>query len=241
MMLELALHIRIGDNLLFWGGQTLSVYIKEAQKPAKTCVIWLHGLGADATDMMGLVEQLKVASTSIRHIFIDAPTRPVTLNGGMVMPAWYDILGMKLVDREDKQGIEQSELLIRQVIDGQIKEGLDPRQIILAGFSQGGAMAIHTALNSSKRLGGVIALSSYIPLAKETKPILDKTTPIFMGAGQFDPLVLPQWSQVSRDWLLQAGYEFISYHEYPMEHSICFEEIKDLSFWIEQQIQGDVE
>ena len=216
----------------------MSVYIKESQEPAKACVIWLHGLGADASDMVGLVDQLTVTNVALRHVFIDAPSRPVTLNGGMVMPAWYDILGLELVDREDKQGIEQSELIIRQVMDAQINDGFDTGQIILAGFSQGGAMAIHTALNTPSRLAGIIALSAYIPLVKDTHPLLDKTTPIFMGSGQFDPLVLPKWTHESRDWLLKKGYEFLSYHQYPMEHSICFEEIKDLSLWLGQQIQG---
>lgn len=219
----------------------MSVYIREPQKPAQACVIWLHGLGADASDMLGLADQLIINDVALRHVFIDAPTRPVTFNGGMVMPAWYDILGLELIHREDKQGIEQSEIIIRKVLDDQINDGFDASQMILAGFSQGGAMAIHTALNTPSRLAGVIALSSYIPLAADTKPILSKTTPIFMGAGQFDPLVLPKWTQESRDWLLAKGYENISYHQYPMEHSICYEEIKDLSLWLSRQVQGGLQ
>lgn len=216
----------------------MSVYIKEPQEQAQACVIWMHGLGADASDMVGLADQLMVNDVALRHVFIDAPSRPVTLNGGMVMPAWYDILGMELVDREDKQGIEQSEVLIRQVMDSQLNDGLELEQIILAGFSQGGAMAIHTALHTQGRLGGVIALSGYLPLAGHTNPVLDPKTPFFMGAGQFDPLVLPKWTQQSRDWLVDKGYTYLSYHQYPMEHSICFEEIKDLSLWLSMQVQG---
>lgn len=216
----------------------MSVYTKEPQQQAQACVIWMHGLGADASDMMGLADQLPIHDVAIRHVFIDAPHRPVTLNGGMVMPAWYDILGMKLVDREDKNGIEQSEQLIRKVIESQLNDGFKSTQIFLAGFSQGGAMALYTALHMNSLLGGVIALSSYLPLAAETKPSLDKNTPFFMASGQFDPLVLPQWSQQSKDWILSNGYEAVSFHQYPMEHSICFEEIKDLSFWLSKQIQG---
>ncbi len=216
----------------------LSVYISEPNGRAQACVIWMHGLGADASDMVGLADQLMVNDVTLRHVFIDAPSRPVTLNGGLVMPAWYDITGTELVDREDKQGIEQSELLIRRIIESQVKDGFELGQIILAGFSQGGAMAIHTALRTPGLLAGVVALSAYLPLASETKPILDVNTPFFMGAGQFDPLVLPKWSHESRDWLLTNGYEHVSYYQYPMEHSICFEEIKDLSLWLNKQVQG---
>jgi phospholipase/carboxylesterase len=226
------------NDYFFYGDSVLSIYMIEPQEPAKACVIWLHGLGADSSDMVGLVEQLTVINVALRHVFIDAPARPVTLNGGMVMPAWYDILGFELVDREDKLGIKDSELLIRQLIDSQLKDGFDVGQIILAGFSQGGAMALHTAITTSGRLAGIIALSSYIPLIRDTNPVLDKATPIFMGSGQFDPLVLPKWTQASKDWLLEKGYEHLSYHQYPMEHSICFEEIKDLSLWLGKQVQG---
>ncbi len=216
----------------------MSVYLKNPQDKAQACVIWLHGLGADASDMMGLADQLMINDVAIRHVFIDAPSRPVTLNGGMVMPAWYDIIGMKLLDREDKEGIAQSEQTIRQVMDSQLSDGFVSSQIYLAGFSQGGAMALYTALHTANRLGGVIALSAYLPLAAHNKPILDKSTPFFMGSGQFDPLVLPDWTKQSKDWLLEKGYENIYAQQYPMEHSICFEEIKELSLWLSKQVKG---
>jgi phospholipase/carboxylesterase len=212
--------------------------MKEPNTKAQACVIWMHGLGADATDMMGLSEQLLVGDLNLRHVYIDAPQRPVTLNGGMVMPAWYDILGMELTDREDKQGIEESAQLIRDVIDEQLKAGFSEQHIYLAGFSQGGAMALHTGLHYKARLGGVIALSGYLPLAQHIKPELDKATPFFIAGGQFDPLVLPLWTQTSKTWLLNHGYEHIDFHVYPMEHSICYEELKDLSLWFTRQIQG---
>lgn len=213
--------------------------MKEPQKQAQACVIWMHGLGADASDMMGLADQLLVTDVALRHVFIDAPSRPVTLNGGMVMPAWYDISGMELVDREDKTGIEQSELLIRDVINAQVNDGFALRQIVLAGFSQGGAMALHTALHTPGQLAGVIALSAYLPIAQHTNPVLDTKTPFFMGSGQYDPLVLPKWTQQSNDWLITHDYQ-VSVHQYPMEHSICFEEIRDLSLWLSKQVQGVV-
>lgn len=212
--------------------------MKEPQQQAQACMIWMHGLGASASDMINLSDQLMTKNLAIRHVFIDAPTRPVTLNGGMIMPAWYDIYGMELLDRDDKEGIEQSAVLIRNVIEAQLLDGFIPSQIFLAGFSQGGAMAIHTALNMKARLGGVIALSAYLPLAVHTVPELDKSTPFFLGAGHFDPLVLPIWTQQSKDWLLANGYKQLAFHSYPMEHSVCFEEIKDLSHWLGQQVEG---
>lgn len=215
--------------------------MKEPNTQAQACIIWMHGLGADATDMMGLSEQLLLSEIDLRHVYIDAPQRPITLNNGMLMPAWYDILGMEFTDREDQQGIEASAHLIREVIDEQLKVGFSEQQIYLAGFSQGGAMALHTALNYHARLGGVIALSGYLPLANITKPLLDSKTPFFMGSGQFDPLVLPMWTQHSKTWLIAHGYEQIDFHSYPMEHSVCFEEMKDLSLWLVKQVRGAVQ
>ncbi|MDR3503540.1 MAG: alpha/beta hydrolase-fold protein [Legionella sp.] len=214
--------------------------MKEPQAPAQACVIWMHGLGADASDMVGLADQLVAGDVALRHVFINAPMRPVTLNNGMVMPAWYDILGMELVDRQDKAGIEQSETLIREVMDAQLRDGFAIEQLFLAGFSQGGAMALHTALHTPGRLGGVIALSAYLPLADHTRPKLDKHTPVFMGSGQFDPLVLPKWVEMSKDWLLNNGYTYLSDHKYPMEHSVCMDEIRDISLWLCQHAPGSI-
>lgn len=214
--------------------------MKEPQAPAQACVLWMHGLGADASDMVGLADQLLATDVALRHVFINAPMRPVTLNNGMVMPAWYDILGMELIDRQDKAGIEQSEEIIRRVMDEQLQDGFSYEQIFLAGFSQGGAMALHTALHTSGRLGGVIALSAYLPLADHNRPVLDKQTPIFMGSGQFDPLVLPKWVDMSKDWLLNNGYTHLSSHHYPMEHSVCMDEIRDISLWLSQQVPGSM-
>lgn len=215
--------------------------MKEPQAPAQACVIWMHGLGADASDMMGVADELQVTDLAVRHIFINAPMRPVTLNNGMMMPAWYDILGLELVDRQDREGIEESESIIRKVMDEQLNEGFAFEQIYLAGFSQGGAMALHTALQTSARLGGVIALSAYLPLAEHNRPKMDKHTPIFLGSGQFDPIVVPKWVEMSRDWLLNNGYIHLTDHKYPMEHSICMEEINDISQWLNQQISGGVQ
>ncbi len=236
--LHCAWALAIISLLLVCEGIVLSVYMKEPQAPAQACVIWMHGLGADASDMIGLADQLTTVA-EIRHVFINAPMRPVTLNNGMMMPAWYDILGLELVDRQDKEGIVQSETIIRKVMDEQLNDGFSFEQIFLAGFSQGGAMALHTALHTPACLGGVIALSAYLPLAEHSRPKLDKNTPIFLGSGQFDSLVLPKWVEMSKDWLLNNGYVHLTDHRYPMEHSVCLEEINDLSRWLGQQVPGD--
>ena len=213
----------------------LNVYVKEPQQPAQACVIWMHGLGADAQDMVGLATQLPV-TVPIRHVFMDAPVRPVTLNNNMPMRAWYNILGMKLTDREDSEGIKQSEVLIRQVMDSQLVEGFLPEQIFLAGFSQGGAMAMYTGLHTSTPLGGVIALSAYIPLASECTMALDKHTPLFIAGGLYDPLVLPAWTQQCVDSLRSEGFHNLVSHQYPMEHSICPDEVIDLAQWLTMQV-----
>ncbi|CDZ78038.1 Carboxylesterase 2 [Legionella massiliensis] len=217
----------------------MNVYLKEPQQPAQACVIWMHGLGADASDMAGLAEQLSIGGLAVRHVFLDAPVRPVTINAGMAMRAWYDIVGMKLTDREDKQGIMASAAFIQQVFDDQLSTGLSGAKIFLAGFSQGGAMALYSALHINTPVAGVIALSAYLPLAEQCKTDLAKDTPIFIAGGIYDPIVLPLWTRQSTEWLGTAGYGNISFHNYPMEHSICAEEIADLSKWLVAQIEEE--
>lgn len=216
----------------------MNVYIRKPEQQAQACVIWMHGLGADASDMASLAEQLLVDEVALRHVFLDAPMRPVTLNNGLTMRAWYDITGMKLTDREDQEGILKSAGFIRQVIDSQITEGFSSEQIFLAGFSQGGAMALYTALHTPMQLAGVIALSAYLPLADQCKAELPKKTPIFMAGGQYDPIVLPVWTTQTAQWLTTTGYQ-VSLHNYLMEHAICAEEINDLSKWMTRRIKGE--
>ncbi len=213
----------------------LNVYIKEPEQQATACVIWMHGLGADAQDMAGLAEQLPLTAP-VRHVFIDAPVRPVTLNNNMPMRAWYDIVGVNLTDREDRHGISQSEGIIRQVFDSQLLDGFESRQIFLAGFSQGGAMALFAGLQMSVPIAGIIALSSYFPLASECIIALDIGTPIFLASGQFDSLVLHEWTTLTVDTLRHKGFQQIVRHIYPMEHSICPDEIKDLAHWLDKQV-----
>lgn len=195
----------------------------------------MHGLGSDAKDMAGLAAQLPL-TVPVRHVFMDAPVRPVTLNNKMSMRAWYDIVGMKLTDREDRDGILQSEGLIRQVIEQQCADGFLSHQIFLAGFSQGAAMALRTGLHATTPLAGVVALSGYLPLSGECKPALDLNTPIWIAAGKFDPVVLPGWTKHSCDWLLSQGFKQVQWHEYPMEHTLCMAEIQDLAIWLSSQV-----
>lgn len=204
----------------------------------KACIIWLHGLGADSSDMVGLAEQLRVPAASFKHVFLDAPFRAITINHGMRMRAWYDIVGDKLNDREDEQGILEAQQQIMTAVDEQVVAGFSVQQIFLAGFSQGGAMALYTALHQSRRLAGVVVLSAYLPLARQARALMPKETPIFMAAGRFDPLVLPQWTQETSNWLKNHGHKQISWHEYAMQHTICHEEIVDLSCWLVEQMEG---
>lgn len=227
---------RISDNLLFERATGLNIYIKEPQQQAQACVIWMHGLGADAKDMMGVADQMPL-TVPVRHVFIDAPIRPVTLNNNMSMRAWYDIVGMKLTDREDRDGLLRSEGMIRQIIENQMTDGFKSSQIFLAGFSQGSAMALFTGLRATIPLAGIIALSGYLPLSSECDSgLANSGTPIFIASGTFDPIVLPAWTKQSFAWLQSHGFQHVTKHEYPMEHSICAEEIHDMTSWLTSHI-----
>lgn len=216
----------------------LALHLQEPAMQAKGVIIWMHGLGADASDMMGLVSQIPLPSLPLRHVFLDAPIRPVTLNAGMSMRAWYDIFDITLNSREDKIGILASQAQLMDVIHAQMDAGFSSDKIILAGFSQGGAMALYTALHANMPLAGVISLSAYLPLYQECAPTLPEETPVFIAGGHFDPLVLPQWTKQSAEWLLSHGYANTALHFYPMEHSICLNEIHDMTQWLLTQFAG---
>lgn len=207
--------------------------IREPQTKAQACLIWMHGLGADANDMSGVAAQMNWSTTSVRHVFMNAPIRPVTINNGMRMPAWYDITGTTLTAREDEAGIRASAADISETIRQQYEQGIPQTNIYLCGFSQGGAMALYTGLQETESLGGIIALSAYLPLAHSIIPQQSRETPIFIGAGRFDPIVLPQWTDASEQWLRSSGYQQLTSHRYAMEHNICMEEISDLQNWLE--------
>ncbi len=209
----------------------------EKREIQHACVIWMHGLGADAADMSSLAAELELEEFAVRHLAISAPLRSVTINNGMCMPAWYDIYGFGAGVREDKQGILDSQARIQQIIQEQIAAGFEASQIFLAGFSQGGAMALHAALATDLPLGGVISLSAYLPLATECKAKLPRTTPFFLGYGRQDMVVLPAWTEQSLSYLKAAGYDDCLCYDYSMGHSICLEEVNHLSGWFLTQLR----
>jgi len=209
--------------------------IQESKLPAKAVVIWMHGLGAESTDMEMLVQNLPLSDLPLRHIFLDAPIRPVTLNGGIEMRAWFDIMNGTLTAREDEAGIFDSEQSIRKIIEDQIAQGIPAKAIYLAGFSQGGAMALHTGLHYPEPLAGIAALSAYLPLSKTKNqiiPSIQAQTPIFMAGGLQDKIVHYNWTKASQLHLEEQGCQQIDFHAYPMEHCVCLDEIHDLSAWI---------
>jgi phospholipase/carboxylesterase len=200
-------------------------------------VIWLHGLGADGNDFAGIVPELDLhACPPIRFVFPHAPAIPVTINGGYVMPAWYDILGTNLVDRQDAAGIQRSERAIIALIENEVARGIPHHNIVLAGFSQGCAMALHTGLRFPHTLAGIMALSGYLPLADRfatERMAANAKTPIFMAHGTQDPVVALQRGEDSRDALAAMGHP-VQWHSYPMQHSVHPRELADVSAFLAQ-------
>ena len=198
-------------------------------------VIWLHGLGADGNDFAGLVPELDLSRCpGIRFIFPHAPSIPVTVNGGYVMPAWYDIRGADLLSRQDDAGIRASELAIQALVAREIARGIAPEHIVLAGFSQGCAMALHTGLRYPQRLAGVMALSGYLPLAESfaaERSEANAHTPIFMAHGSQDAVVIPARGEATRDLLTRLGYA-VQWRSYPMPHSLHPQEIVDIAAFL---------
>lgn len=193
-------------------------------------VIWLHGLGADGHDFEPLVPALGI-QTPTRFIFPHAPVRPVTINGGMAMRAWYDILTPALVRHEDEAGILQSEQLIVDLIRRENSRGVPTHQIVLAGFSQGCAMTLHTGLRYPEALAGLIGLSGYLPLADRAAPhwsAANQKTPVFLAHGTHDPVVSLERGQSTEQLLVSSGYD-VQWHTYPMQHSVSPHEIHDIA------------
>ena len=206
--------------------------------PLPLCaVIWLHGLGADGNDFASIVPQLDLRGCPpIRFIFPHAPSMPVTINGGYVMPAWYDILGANLVDRQDVAGIQKSEKAIVALIEQEAARGIAYERIVLAGFSQGCAMALHTGLRLPHRLAGIMALSGYLPLADRfptERHTANAKTPVFMAHGTQDPVVILKRGEDSRDALKALGHP-VQWHTYPMPHSVHPQEITDIAAYLKQ-------
>jgi phospholipase/carboxylesterase len=193
---------------------------------ADASVIWLHGLGADGHDFEPIVPHLGSAVTErTRFIFPHAPMRPVTINGGYVMRAWYDVLDADIARRADAAGVQESEEILRGYIAAEIESGIPPERIVVAGFSQGGAIALHTGLRCPQRVAGILGLSCYLPLPTE---MADGLAP---ANGTQDPMIPVAAGEQTRDYLKDLGYD-IEWHTYPIPHSVCLEEIEDIGRWL---------
>jgi phospholipase/carboxylesterase len=200
-------------------------------------VIWLHGLGADGNDFVPIVRELDLAGLpGIRFIFPHARTIPVTVNGGYVMRAWYDITGADLVRREDENGLRSSQQEVEAFIAREKARGIPASRIVLAGFSQGCAMTIQTGLRHPEKLGGMLCLSGYVPLADKLaaeRTEASLATPVFMAHGRHDNVVPFSRAEQSRDFLVSLGYQ-VEWHEYTMQHSVCLEEVQAISAWLKK-------
>jgi phospholipase/carboxylesterase len=220
-----------------------TIEIETGKNPAAS-VIWMHGLGADGNDFVPIVNELDLdGAPGIRFVFPHAPMRAVTINNGMVMRAWYDIALGDLEGnprRADERGVRESQAQITALIEREAKRGVEPERIVLAGFSQGGAIALQTGLRHPRRLAGVMALSCYLPLA-ESLPreaaAANRTTPIFMAHGIYDPLIPIVAAAGSMTLLTGIGYA-VEWRQYPMPHSVCPEEIQDIGAWLQKVLKA---
>ena len=207
----------------------------EPSKPATAAVVWLHGLGADGHDFEPVAAELgRGGLDDIRFVFPHAPVRPVTINGGMEMRAWYDIAGPELDRRADEEGVRASAGIARDLIDEQIARGIAGERIVLAGFSQGGAIALYAGLRFPFRVAGILALSTYLPAAKSLAAeahAANRDVPIFLAHGSQDPVIALVLSEHSRAAMADLGY-IVELHTYPMPHSVCAEEIRDIANWL---------
>jgi phospholipase/carboxylesterase len=205
-----------------------------AAQPGASLIV-LHGLGADGNDFVPIARELDLSAVGgARFIFPHAPMRPVTMNGGYVMRAWYDIIGTPLARREDEAGLRESRSLIEALIAREVARGMPPSRIVLMGFSQGCAMTLLTGLRHAERLAGLVGLSGYLPLAASTaaeRAAGNADMPIFLAHGRDDPMIGIERALASRDALLALGYP-VEWHEYAMPHSVCMEEIADLNRWL---------
>jgi len=213
----------------------LPAIISNPNTPIRSCVIWLHGLGASGDDFAPIVPQLDIQDElGIRFVFPHAPNIPVSVNGGAVMPAWYDIHDADISKRADNAGIEQSSSIIRDMINDEIACGIDPSKIVIAGFSQGGVIAINTGLQFPQTLAGIMALSTYVAM-RDTLPTAANSghskLPIFYAHGDVDPVIPIEYAESSRRFLEQAGYR-VEWNSYSMDHAVCAKEIRHIKDWL---------
>jgi phospholipase/carboxylesterase len=211
-----------------------AVEIETGRTPTGT-VIWLHGLGADGHDFESIVPELvRPGERALRFVFPHAPIRPVTLNGGFAMRAWYDIIALDRRGPEDEKGIRASQATIDDLIRRENARGIATERIVLAGFSQGGAMAVFAAVRYPERLAGIMGLSCYLVLAASLlgeRGTANQATPVFLAHGTQDPVVIPALGQDARTQLAAAGYA-VEWHTYSMPHSVCPQEVADIAAWL---------
>jgi phospholipase/carboxylesterase len=216
-----------------------AVVIDTGSQPTHS-VVWLHGLGADGNDFAGVVPELiQKGWPAIRFIFPHAPIRPVTVNGGYRMRAWYDISGSDIAAKQDETGILQSVAAVHQVLDDERARGVPTKQLFLAGFSQGGAITLCAGTRYPYELGGLIALSTYLPLAEkfiQARAPQNAHSPIFMAHGTVDPVVPFAYGERSCR-AMQAAGQVVAWHSYPMAHQVCTEEIADIRAWLNSKIR----
>ena len=213
-----------------------TIEVETAPNP-EVAIIWMHGLGADGNDFVPLVRELDLSGLpAIRFVFPHANTMPVTINGGYVMRAWYDIIGTDLVRREDEAGLRASQLQVEALIAREKARGIPASRIVLAGFSQGCAMALQTGLRHPEPLAGLMCLSGYVPLSAKVpteRTQASLATPIFMVHGRSDGVIPIARAEQSRDLLTSMGYQ-VEWHEYNMQHSLCGEEVDHISAWLKK-------
>jgi len=205
----------------------------ETGKNPSASVIWMHGLGADGNDFVPVVPALQLPRAAIRFVFPHAPVQPVTINAGMRMRAWYDISD-GAIRREDESGVRASQKLIETLMAREKERGVPAKRLVLAGFSQGGAIALQTGLRHGERIAGIMALSTYLPIADKfaaEAAAANRDVPIFMAHGSYDPVIALARAQESRALLQSLGYAVV-WREYPMPHSVCPEEVTDIGAWV---------
>lgn len=209
----------------------------EPDSPATACVIWMHGLGADGNDFVPIVPELNLPTGhGVRFVFPNAPTMPVTINGGYVMRAWYDIISAELDKRADESGVRRSQALIEELIADQRSKGIAADRILLAGFSQGGVIALQTGLRHPEKLAGIMALSTYLACADSLgveASAANRQIPLFMVHGSMDPVIPVALAKLSKARLETHGYK-VEWHEYGMPHSVCAEEIDDIAAFLKR-------
>lgn len=207
----------------------------ESGDAPEVAIIWMHGLGADGHDFVPIVGELELPPRpAVRFVFPHAPVRPVTINDGYVMRAWYDVLTPSFNNREDEASLRQSQAAVESLVAAEAGRGVPPERVFLAGFSQGGALALQTGLRHPRRLAGIVALSTYLPLARSLEAeahAANAGVPIFMAHGTHDPVIPLRMAAASQEQLAAAGYP-VRWETYPMPHTVCMEQLRDLSEWL---------